>query len=568
MGGDYVMSNSNLEKLLKMKIRALEVNSYPDNTLIVEFGELALKVTTLYYQELLKKISLISEHNHSLSEERDFLEEIISDYQDLDSMCRLYQQIYKKYSNDSLLLPEVGMINITNLQTRCKLLSDFLINQENILITQNELADYSKSLADQEKINSRILDMIERMDKDLISLFINSEGRIVVDGSSKPTSAILEYRNNGMDLTRLLEDEVLLKKLIEEIEKQRLEAEESLNATKICYQNSQTKENEAFFQAATRETIKLRYKSVLLRIVSIINVSCKDYYKSITKRENLLDLIKYREVCLRNLGIELLIDPLMRIKLSEQIAKITSYKDSNLNVSQIKEKINDTSSRLEELECQNKDFREKLMIEYDYVVSFHEPEMVDKFMVVDSKEEDLSKKHIDKKDLDNMIVDINDVGDDLNKRIVMDKTRKVLQRTSEILNHPLEKDYVSTQDMDFLDIEFGLSNISKNDHSNILNEVPLFVDFPLEEDDLAADEEPLETLFEVKPSELLFEDMTSEPFKQIAFFDDKKDENEESEIHSDFIFPVVNDKDDVFWPVGDEFDISKEEERTRTRKVA
>lgn len=567
------MSNSNLEKLLKMKIRALEVSSQPDGTLVVEFGELALKMATLCYQELLEKISSISEHNHSLSEERDFLEEIICDYQDLNNLCRYYQKINDKYSNDSLLLPDLSMISIVNLRTRCKLLSDFLINQENVLTMQNELADYSKSLANQERLNSRILDMIGHMDKDLISLFVNSEGRIVVDGSSRPISAVEEYKNNGMDLQCLLDDEVLLNKMIEETEKQRLEAEESLNATRVCFQNSQTEESEIFLHDVTKETIKLRYKSVLLRIVSIINVSFKDYYKSITKRENLLDLIKYRETCLRDLGIELLIDPLMRIKLPEQIAKITSYKDSNLNISQIKEKINEISSRLEELECQNRDFRERLMNEYDYVSS-EKSEKVETSMVSISKGDTTSRNYMDKKGSDNMVVGINDAGDDLNLRIVGGKTKKVLQRNNEMLDYPLEKDYISTSNLDFSDIEFILSDISKDKCSDSLEEVPLFVDFPLVEDfstvedSSVVDEKPLETSSSEKTLEKLFEDMASEPFKQIAFFDDKKDEGEESEIHSDFIFPIVDDKDDIFWPMGDEVDILNEEDKTRTRKVA
>ena len=152
------------------------------------------------------------------------------------------------------------------------------------------------------------------------------------DGMSKPINTITEYKNSELDLNLLIGNKTFLDETIEKVEQQRNEAEENLKATEICYNNLRNEESRNILQTATKETIKLRYKLVLLRIASIIANQETDYYKSITKRQNLIDLINYRKNCLKTLGIELLIDPMTRIKISEQLSKIASYEENSKRI--------------------------------------------------------------------------------------------------------------------------------------------------------------------------------------------------------------------------------------------
>ena len=527
-------NNSNLTKLIKMKARALEISDDSKEQNLKEYATLAKKISEKDYKTLIDKINNIFHHNYTLEEEYTYLEEIELDYQQFKERYNKFKEIYQKYSITPLELPKIEDINISAIKKRKNIILYYLINQRNIENVNKKIEYYSNSLAEAEQLKIKIAEIISRLEKELLDLFLTSEGRLNENGTSKATSTVAEYKNNGLDINLLIGDKTLLDETIEKVDHQRTEAEENLKAIEICYNNLQNEESQNILQTATKETINLRYKLILLRIASIIASQETDYYKSITKRQNLIDLINYRKNCLRTLGIELLIDPMTRIKIQEQLSKITSYEENSKRISELREKINSASSELEELMYQNKVFKNALSQKMEYIKKAP--------FIIEQNSSNINNTSRDSKKNDtipnnvgqpNKVVSISSQTANMNSTIINQKTKNVIKRINELLypEEKIEKNSINKKE----EIEFELTSIkaSINPSNQIIIPPPQIVN--------------------KNTVEPLFEDMATEPFKKISFFDEKREE-ETSKPNINFSNKqekIETKPDESFWPIID-----------------
>ncbi len=542
-------NNSNLTKLIKMKARALEISDDSKEQNLREYATLAMKISKKDYEALIDKIKKSFQHNHTLEEEYTYLEEIELDYQQLQERYNDFKGTYQKYSIVPLELPDFENIDILAIKKRKNIILYYLINQRNIDNVNKKIEYYSNSLAEAEQLKIRIAEIISRLEKELLNLFLTSEGRMNQDGMSKPINTITEYKNSELDLNLLIGNKTFLDETIEKVEQQRNEAEENLKATEICYNNLRNEESRNILQTATKETIKLRYKLVLLRIASIIANQETDYYKSITKRQNLIDLINYRKNCLKTLGIELLIDPMTRIKISEQLSKIASYEENSKRISELREKINNVSLELEELTYQNKAFKAALSQKVEYIKndSFHVGQSISNENHLQRDSKKINTKH-NNATQPNKVISIFSPPPNMNSVIINQKTKSVIKRIYELLSarKKIETKPISKKE----DIEFGLANIK----SSIKPSNQIIIPSP--------------PIMDEKETESLFEDMTTEPFKKISFFDEKREEEIQPQNATNNQEKINSVVDESFWPTIDSIELTDKEQKVRSRKVA
>lgn len=542
-------NNSNLTKLIKMKARALEISDDSKEQNLREYATLAMKISKKDYEALIDKIKKSFQHNHTLEEEYTYLEEIELDYQQLQERYNDFKGTYRKYSIVPLELPNLENIDILAIKKRKNIILYYLINQRNIDNVNKKIEYYSNSLAEAEQLKIRIAEIISRLEKELLNLFLTSEGRMNQDGMSKPINTITEYKNSELDLNLLIGNKTFLDETIEKVEQQRNEAEENLKATEICYNNLRSEESRNILQTATKETIKLRYKLVLLRIASIIANQETDYYKSITKRQNLIDLINYRKNCLKTLGIELLIDPMTRIKISEQLSKIASYEENSKRISELREKINNVSLELEELTYQNKAFKAALSQKVEYIKndSFHVGQSISNENHLQRDSKKINTKH-NNATQPNKVISIFSPPPNMNSVMINQKTKSVIKRIYELLSarKKIETKPISKKE----DIEFGLANIK----SSIKPSNQIIIPSP--------------PIMDEKETESLFEDMTTEPFKKISFFDEKREEEIQPQNATNNQEKINSVVDESFWPTIDSIELTDKEQKVRSRKVA
>lgn len=556
-------SVTNLTKLLKMKAKALEVNPIVSEKDLQEYASLVTEIDNFEYLEFISKVKQITFHNNSLEEEISYLKELDVAYKSLEEKQLLYQETYAKYTDKSLTLSDLSVIDIVAIRARIETIDEYLSNLNSIEICHQKLEHYSNKLADAEQMKIRISEIIKRLENELCFAFLNSKGQLSILGRSESTSTVNEYQKVDLDIELLLKDSNLINKYIDETSQQIKEEEENLKASEICHRALPTKESGDLLASINKKITRLRYKSTLLSIASIIANKQTELSKSIIKRENLLSLIDYRVNCLKNLSIHFLIDPLSRIKITSQLDKLTAFNDPTQEINDIRTLINQISVTLNGLDNKNKELKELLAKSTSYITISNES----------------SEKYLPKNNYSfprivvmvkpNQVIAIKDISSDLNLRILKEKTYNVIHRIMKMLRGelPYKETYIEPipykdTDKDFIgdsqsDIDLKLEDI----HSSL----PYF-----EQEDIIFSDVGIEK--EVSNDGTLFEDFATEPFQPIVLFNDKKEEESinnsitdvKMDSHPEFIldtpqiFPDLmnktvseienNEEVDNFWP--------------------
>ena len=128
-----VNNDSNL-KLLKMKEKLLESSSVNREKNLDDYSELASKIDSFSYNNLIEKIHLATDNNYTLLEEIKFLEDVEHEYMQLDELQHRLRKVFSKYSSKELELSDLSKIRIEEIRNRKSVISGYLINRENIIL--------------------------------------------------------------------------------------------------------------------------------------------------------------------------------------------------------------------------------------------------------------------------------------------------------------------------------------------------------------------------------------------------------------------------------------------------
>lgn len=556
-------SVTNLTKLLKMKAKALEVNPIVSEKDLQEYASLVTEIDNFEYLEFISKVKQITFHNNSLEEEISYLKELDVAYKSLEEKQLLYQETYAKYTDKSLTLSDLSVIDIVAIRARIETIDEYLSNLNSIEICHQKLEHYSNKLADAEQMKIRISEIIKRLENELCFAFLNSKGQLSILGNSEPTSTVNEYQKVDLDIELLLKDSNLINKYIDETSQQIKEEEENLKASEICHRALPTKESGDLLASINKKITRLRYKSTLLSIASIIANKQTELSKSIIKRENLLNLIDYRVNCLKNLSIHFLIDPLSRIKIASQLDKLTAFNDPAQEINDIRTLINQISVTLNGLDNKNKELKALLAKSISYITISNES----------------SEKYLPKNNYSfprivvmvkpNQVIAIKDISSDLNLRILKEKTYNVIHRIMKMLRSELPDKATYIEPIPYNDTDKDFIGDSQSDIDLKLEDIHSSLPY-FEQEDIIFSDVGIEK--EVSNDGTLFEDFATEPFQPIVLFNDKKEEESinnsitdvKMDSHPEFIldtpqiFPDLmnktvseienNEEVDNFWP--------------------
>ena len=507
------------------------------------YAILSKKIDEKSFQELVRKIKEY-EHNQTLEEELDELEEIDNSYIQLEETQYKFKNIYKMYTDKKLSLSELDEIDIEKIRNRKNLVLGYLVNKKNIQELKKQLEEWNEQLINEDKKRANARDKFKRLEDELRKSFVNAEGR--KETVSAYTSVRNEYEDNGMDLNKLIQDKEFMDETYRTITSRRQEKEELLETGKICYESNPSKENKEILNNLRIEAVKVRYQLSLIKIARLIASEMDEYDKLIDKREQLLDLIKKRVSYLGTLGKKFVVDPFGRVKIQEQLGYIeTSLEDNSKIIMRIRKSINEGSNRLEELINDNSTFLSELNTQdMEFICDKKKFGDIDTSFVdiFDTKDDNDDEKIV----LDNQVVSVRDTSQEFRTNIVREKTSGVIRRVYEmVINEEipdskmeeapqLVMEEVDNDIEDILDDKttqpaddmFELDDISSDtydsdkhdgiissgsfvdkDNSNIKEEKPI-VSIPHEYLDKINDQS-------------LFENNEGNPFESIKLFDDK-----------------------------------------------
>lgn len=387
------------------------------------YAILSKKIDEKNFQELVRRIKEY-EHNQTLEEELDELEEIDNSYVQLEETQYKFKNIYKMYTDKKLSLSELDEIDIEKIRNRKNLVLGYLVNKKNIQELKKQLEEWNEQLINEDKKRANARDKFKRLEDELRKSFVNAEGR--KESVSAYTSVRNEYEDNGMDLNKLIQDKEFMDETYRTITSRRQEKEELLETGKICYESNPSKENKEILNNLRMEAVKVRYQLSLIKIARLIASEMDEYDKLIDKREQLLDLIKKRVSYLGTLGKKFVVDPFGRVKIQEQLGYIeTSLEDNSKIIMRIRKSINEGSNRLEELINDNSTFLSELNTQ-DMEFICDKKRFGDIFDIKDDNDDE-------KIVLDNQIVSVRDTSQEFRTNIVREKTSGVIKRVYEMI---------------------------------------------------------------------------------------------------------------------------------------
>ena len=509
-----VNNDSNL-KLLKMKEKLLESSSVNREKNLDDYSELASKIDSFSYNNLIEKIHLATDNNYTLLEEIKFLEDVEHEYMQLDELQHRLRKVFSKYSSKELELSDLSKIRIEEIRNRKSVISGYLINIENIEKDKKKLEELQEKLIDESKKRDVTINRLHMMDKELTSSFMNAEGRLRDDTGLKSTSINTEYMQNGFNLNRLFNDKEYLDQVYTDV----INNYNDKNGLFVAAVRLPVAEDEYkdVFRATKMDAIKAKYQRSLIEMVRKLKKEDNSVSQARDKRKDLQSLIKYRKDYLDNFKIIYEIDPFSRINLSNQLEFINSIQDNDKKIKDIRKQITDINTKLENMISSNKELKMSINDRHEYLVPEEKKEIVDYTSLGD---------YIDFGDTDsrpdNMVVSIKDINDKFNMKKATEIVNNVINRVYKMLTTvSLPYDKVDTQD----DALYPELLIESKVVDNKLADEPI----------LKKVEEPEKVKASVLDSDI-FHDET--PFESVPLFTDKVIDS--SNIFNETKKPVEN----------------------------
>ena len=335
------------------------------------------------------------------------------------------------------------------------------------------------------------------------------------------------------------------------------------------------------------EYLKVKYKLTMLEILELLVKKIDGYSSFIEKRTAMLDLIKYRLVCMESLGIKNSVDPFSRIKVKEQLDVVRSLTDNSKIVSDMMHKISGMNSNVEAMIFQNNGYLITINDTRKIIVDKRSFNDIDIAPLV-AFDELLVKQSV----LDNQVIDVKQAGYMFNMGIISQKTASVIKRVNQMINESsVQKDSVQVKKVEETVPELVIVPVKVKEEPIVLEpvlEVPVMEEIKVEPVDKVEVEEvkelplvapvvePVLDIVKSEPVETqpvvdifsqqndLFETIT--PFAEPTFFVDRADtdvDKTKSVVQQPFqldnieLIPSVLEKEDV--PVIDSMDESMPE---------
>lgn len=525
--------DDNMLKLAKMQEKLLKMSSNNKESNIEQYKITAAKIDKQAFESLLKELEQVNIHNQSLEEELEFLETIKNYYNQLYELQLSFIRVLEEYNSNKINLSDLKQIDIEYINTRIDTINGYLINKKNLETNKKRLEQLSEELVEEERKNKYQEEKLLEYESALRENFLNAEGRTIEAGKLQYISVQSEYSSLGYNLKHLLENKDELKQELTKIELEQNEIKEKLKAAEICYNSVPNSSSKQILNDIEEEFLKIRYRLTMLKILQYLTINYTEYELFKEKRENLLDLIKYRANCLKKLNINISIDPFERTKIQEQLEMINGQKNNAKIISKIKKEIVNLSERVEEMTQQNEEYliklsnkKIKLTVE---LKDNPEQSILNEENKININFEDLLEIHTLE---DNQVIGIKEPSAEFNMRIVKDKTNSVIKRVNEMITTEYKEEIQEdTKTPELVIVE------SVSPKEEILLEQPTLEPEIIINELSDEPEENTNSKQELSIDSELF--TTTDPFENVLLFQDKVEEEVKPEEDLEITFEEI-----------------------------
>lgn len=408
--------DNNKTKLLKMKEKLLEVGNNLESNLH-DYKEIAIDIDKQVFNALINKIENTDLHNLSLEEQLVCLNDINSEYNDVFEMQCGFKNVYFEYAKEELELSNLDVILIDDIRTRINNIQGYLVSINSVNDNKKELERLNLELISESKKNDNLAKKFKDLELELKNSFLNAEGRNYdYEGKLVYNSVVSEYEGNSLDIKQLLENQQFMDSELDRITELKKAADEKLSAAKICYNRMPTNENRDVFDSIRYDSILINYKMTLLYIANLISKECSEFSSVLLKRKQIISLNEERKKCLKELGINISIDPFDRIRLHEQIDIISLLGSNSEQIEIIKRKIGYFDSLIED--------KIKEKNEYMYELR-NDIQLLKKSNIVEIFNVATNNVVVD---MPSKVIDIRDISNNMNKKRIAEKTNGVIKR--------------------------------------------------------------------------------------------------------------------------------------------
>lgn len=503
-------ANDNLEKLLKMTTTLLQKSTDNQDEYLSKYKEYATELDKNGYNKLIDRIKNYEMCSYTLSEEYEELDAIEKEYERLKEKQYDYISTYSKYGNLTLELKPLNLILIDKINKRKEDVLGKLNCDEEIDKCKKELDNLSIRLSEEEKKKALNKEMVCNLERQLRDDFFKAEGRLSsrIDGSNY-TSVKNEYKLNGYDIEELLNDKNKLNDVFSEATFNKNDKEGFEKAGIISYDVMPTKENKELLDEYHIETVRAKYQLTLIKILVLVGQELDNYNDVWNKRIKLQDLFKYRLIYLKELGINHLIDPFGRIKLTNQMDLLEGILDNSKEIINITKRMGSVNDRLDLMISDRNRLLKELSNRENFILD-------DLSMSKMASLVSLDDGVIESVDVyqENQVVEIKEKSSKMNSRIVFEKANGVLSRVNKMMNREeekIEKDSIEVSP------DLVISPLLRND-DDIDEDIPIV---NVEENIEISPFEKEEELFSVE--EMPFNDVMAPLFKDRVSDDNKND---------------------------------------------
>lgn len=460
-----MLSIDDLRKLAEMQEKLLRISINDRDVNLEKYKDIVRQIDEYYFSNLLYDIKHISEHNQTLEEELQFLEQIISAFEQVLVEQVKFKNVCELYGDNGLELSDLSMIDKEYIDSRKNAISGYLINQKNISDAKKELDLLSGKLRDEEIKNNDLKKRLLQYEEVLRNNFVDAEGRYLNGMVLEYVSVLSEYKKLGYDFKELLVNSDKVKEMLSDVYDEMKDANDKLKTAELCYEKIPSVDSKSVLDEISLENTKVRYKLTMVKILDLLCSDTDNYDMFLKKRKDIFDLIKYRLEYIKKLGVSVSIDPFSRTKVFDQIKVVEVIPDNSKNIHKIRKSITELNSRLEEMISIRDSEKEEInnikdiIIEREVVTDVSDDENIsmndivsDNIGIDDVKEiDDVIDKDIslDKVDvLGNQVVSVRDISYKLNMDIISQKTGQVIRRVNEMVNKvpvtriPISEDFV------------------------------------------------------------------------------------------------------------------------------
>lgn len=562
IGGDYVLSIDDLRKLADMQEKLLRISDSNRDINLEKYKDIVKQIDSYYFSNLLSEIEKVVEHNQTLEEELEYLEQISSTYEQVLVEQVKFRDVCELYGDRNIVLSDLSTIDKEYIDNRTSIISGYLINEKNIIDSKEELDLLSGRLRDEEKKYSDLKKRLLGFEDVLRNNFINAEGRYLNDLDLEYVSVLSEYKELGYDFKELLYEPEKVKEILDSVYDEVRDVDDKLKTAELCYDKIINMDSKAILDEIALENIRVKYKLTMMKILELLCRNIDDYDMFLNKRKDLFDLIKYRLDFVKKMGVKVSIDPFGRTKVFDQIKVVEAIEDNSKNIHKVRKEINELNSRLEEMISMRDDYVGEIRNSKDIIIVKEEDISLD---IIDSDEEiidviveDNIDNKIDNMDMNSIILSSVDMLDDV---IDLDENKVILD--NQVISI---RDFSSRFNMDIvrqkltqviIRVNEMFNSVSNDITEKAIDVVPELAIEELEVNDDTVEEEIADVIVNEKDT-----DMTSDNEfvnnSEISVFSEDNIDN--LSIFNSITDDIFDEKHEIIPMISDNYEFVKEED--------